>query len=161
MYWHKDGFGFKNLDFFMCVTDVSDDNGPFYCLEKKLTQEYLNHLIISLKTGERNKVDLDNFNKIFNDEKIKLTEKVKAIFLDSFSTFHRGGYCNTKERIMLRICYQTHDAICPELDSQKEFFSYDKSIKKLNTKINLRNFYFLKTPYILKILKNILSNFII
>ena len=35
MFWHKDGFGFKNLDYFMCVTDVDENNGPFYCLEKK------------------------------------------------------------------------------------------------------------------------------
>ena len=34
MYWHRDTFGFKNLDFFMAVTDINDDNGPFYCLEK-------------------------------------------------------------------------------------------------------------------------------
>ena len=35
MYWHKDTFGFKNLDFFMAVTDIDEENGPFYCLEKK------------------------------------------------------------------------------------------------------------------------------
>lgn len=163
MYWHKDGFGFKNLDFFMCVTDVSDDNGPFYCLEKKINAGIFKSFdYLFKKTGERNKVDLDNFNKIFNDEKIiKFTGKSgKAIFLDSFSTFHRGGYCNTKERIMLRICYQTHDAICPELDSQKEFFSYDKSIKKLNIKDKFKKFlFFKKPPYILKILKKYLIKF--
>ena len=37
MYWHKDGFGFKNLDFFMCVTDLDENNGPFYCAEKKIS----------------------------------------------------------------------------------------------------------------------------
>ena len=36
MFWHKDGLGFKNLDFFMCVTDLDETNGPFYCLEEKI-----------------------------------------------------------------------------------------------------------------------------
>ena len=35
MLWHKDEFGFKNLDFFMTVFDLDDDNGPFYCVKKK------------------------------------------------------------------------------------------------------------------------------
>ena len=29
MFWHRDTFGFKNLDFFMAVTDIDDENGPF------------------------------------------------------------------------------------------------------------------------------------
>ena len=49
-------------------------------------------------------------------------ESGKAIFLDSFSTFHRGGFCKEKERIMLRFCYQTHDAICDELDTNSRLF---------------------------------------
>ena len=40
MLWHKDNFGFKSLDFFMIITDVNDDNGPLFCLEKKYLQEY-------------------------------------------------------------------------------------------------------------------------
>ena len=34
MIWHKYEFGFKNLDFFMTVFDLDDDNGPFYCVKK-------------------------------------------------------------------------------------------------------------------------------
>ena len=45
MLWHKDGFGFKNLDFFMSITDLDENNGPFYCLKKKLKPEFSNLLI--------------------------------------------------------------------------------------------------------------------
>ena len=36
MFWHRDTFGFKNLVFFMAITDIDDDNGSFYCLKKKI-----------------------------------------------------------------------------------------------------------------------------
>ena len=66
MFWHKDGFGFKNLDFFMCVTDVDDSNGPFYCLEKKINAGIFKSFdYFFKKTGERNKVNLENFDKKF------------------------------------------------------------------------------------------------
>ena len=33
-----------------------------------------------------------------------------GIIIDSFSSFHKGGGCNQKHRIMLRISYQTIDS---------------------------------------------------
>ena len=163
MFWHKDGFGFKNLDFFMCVTDVDDSNGPFYCLEKKINAGIFKSFdYFFKKTGERNKVNLENFDKKFKaDEILEFKGKSgKAIFLDSFSTFHRGGFCKEKERIMLRFWYQTHDAICDELDSNKDYFLFDFSTTKNNTRDVFKKYLFFKKPPIfLKFLKKQLIKF--
>jgi len=163
MFWHKDGFGFKNLDYFMCVTDVDDNNGPFYCLEKKINAGIFKSFdYFFLKTGERNKVSLENFEKKFKaNEILKFTgESGKAIFLDSFSTFHRGGFCKEKDRIMLRFCYQTQDAISEGLDRNQDYFLFDLSINKNNCKNIFKKYLFFKRPpIILKYLKKYLIKF--
>ena len=163
MFWHKDGFGFKNLDFFMCVSDVDEDSGPFYCLEKKIDAGIFKSFdYLYKKTGERNKVSYENFNKEFKNDKIIEFKgpSGKAIFLDSFSTFHRGGYCKEKDRIMLRFCYQTHDAICDELEKSNDYFSFDKSITKHSIKNKFKRYlFFKKPPTILRILKKSLIKF--
>jgi len=149
MLWHKDGFGFKNLDFFMAVTDVDEDNGPFYCLEKKIKAgifKSFENLIT--RTGERNKVNLENFDKQFKDtNKTELKGKSgSGIFLDSFSTFHRGGYCKSKDRISLRFCYQSQDVFCENFLRNDNYFAYDKSIKKNETENIFKEFLFFKKP---------------
>ena len=163
MFWHKDGFGFKNLDYFMCVTDVDENNGPFYCIEKKINAGIFKSFdYLFKKTGEKNKVSLDNFNKKFKDDEILEFKGTsgKAIFIDSFSTFHRGGFCKNKDRIVLRFCYQTHDAISGELESNKDYFSYDSSITKKNVKdIFEKYLFFKKPPLFLKIIKKYLIKF--
>ena len=32
--WHRDDFGFKNLDLFLAITDIDETNGPLITLEK-------------------------------------------------------------------------------------------------------------------------------
>jgi hypothetical protein len=147
--WHKDGFGFKNLDFFMNVSEVDENNGPFYCLEKKIKAGIFKSFdYLMTRTGERNKVTLENFDKQFKDTGlIQLKGKSgTGIFLDSFSVFHRGGFCKLKDRIMLRFCYQSHDAFCENFLTNSDEFMYDKSITKNNTKDIFKSFIFFKKP---------------
>ena len=163
MYWHKDGFGFKNLDFFMNVTDVDEDNGPFFCLEEKLKAGIFKSFDnLMTRTGERNKVNLENFDKYFKDSnKIELKgQSGTGIFLDSFSTFHRGGFCKSKDRINLRFSYRSHDAFCDNFFKKYDFFIYDKSIKKNETNNIFKKFlYFKKPSSFVKFLTNKLIKF--
>ena len=160
MFWHKDGLGFKNLDFFMCVTDLDETNGPFYCLEEKIQSGIFKSFDFYFKeTGERNKVPLEVFDKKFKDKKIiKLEgESGTGIFLDSFSTYHRGGFCEKNDRIMLRLCYQTQDAICDTFDNHDNLYPFDKSISLNNTNNIFEKFLFFKKPFfIVKMIKNLL-----
>ncbi len=149
MLWHKDAFGFKNLDFFMAVTDIDEESGPFYCLKKKINAGvFKNFQYQNNKSGERGKVDLDSFNKVFSDpETISLIGKSgTAFFLDSFSTFHRGGYCKSKDRLVLRICYQSHDVLHNSYQRNNNFFLFDKSIRKKEIKDEYKKYLFFKSP---------------
>ena len=71
------------------------------------------NLVSTSKKRERGKVSLEEFSKYFkNADTFKLVgESGTAVFLDSFSTYHRGGFCKSKERVILRLCYQSHDAL--------------------------------------------------
>ena len=40
MLWHKDLLGFKNLDFFMAISEIDESNGPFIFLKKRTHQEF-------------------------------------------------------------------------------------------------------------------------
>ena len=77
--------------------------------------------------GERNKVKVDEFNKIYKETEIGkfVGNSGDAIFIDSCSTYHRGGYCKLKHRIMLRITYQTRDSIRKSV-LKKEFLKGDE-----------------------------------
>ena len=135
MYWHRDTFGFKNLEFFMAVTDIDDENGPFYWLEKKIKASVFlsfQNLVSTTKKGERGKVSLEEFSKHFKDnETLKLSGKSgNAIFVDSFSTYHRGGFCKSKDRVILRLCYQSHDAFYESQLSDLNTYKYDQNLKK-------------------------------
>ena len=135
MYWHRDTFGFKNLEFFMAVTDIDDENGPFYWLEKKIKASVFlsfQNLVSTTKKGERGKVSLEEFSKHFKDnETLKFSGKSgTAIFIDTFSTYHRGGFCKSKDRVIFRLCYQSHDALYDSQLSDPNTYKYDQNLKK-------------------------------
>ena len=150
MFWHRDTFGFKNLDFFMAVTSIDDENGPFYCLDKKIkASTFLKfpNVVSTSKKGERGKVSLEEFFKYFkNEDTFKLTgERGVAVFLDSFSTYHRGGFCKSKDRVTLRLCYQSHDALYESHLINDNIYKYDHNIKKVTTNDIFKKYLFFKT----------------
>lgn len=162
MYWHKDTFGFKNLDFFMYVNDVDDENAPFHFLKEKIQAsvfmkfEKMRPFNLS---GERGKVNISEFSKFYSDESVQKTigDSGTAVFLDSFSTFHRGGYCKSKDRIALRFCYQSHDAFYEKHITNKNQYKYDKNLSAQNVKsIFLKYLYFKKKTKLMKFFSSIL-----
>ena len=149
MYWHRDTFGFKNLEFFMAVTDVDDESGPFYCLERKIKASVFltfQNLVSTTKKGERGKVSLEEFSKHFKDnETLKLSGKSgSAIFVDSFSTYHRGGFCKSKDRVIFRLCYQSHDALYVSQLSDPNTYKYDQNLKKNEINDIIKKYLFFK-----------------
>ena len=165
MYWHRDTFGFKNLEFFMAVTDVDDESGPFYCLERKIKASAFltfQNLVSTTKKGERGKVPPEEFSKHFKDnETSKLSGKSgTAIFLDSFSTYHRGGFCKSKDRVMLRLCYQSHDALYDSQLSDLNTYKYDQNLKKNEINDIFKKYlFFKKKSKFMKIISEKIVNF--
>ncbi len=139
MLWHKDDFGYKSLDLFLAVNDIDQENGPLYFLKKKepLGVFYkLTNVIANALPGERNKINIKNFSEHFSNESIDALNGPagNAVFVDSFTTYHRGGYCVSKNRIMLRICYQTPDSIDVQNKISENGFYFFQDLKKENTK---------------------------
>tara|TARA_B100001057_G_scaffold500735_1_gene617473 strand:+ start:1558 stop:2619 length:1062 start_codon:yes stop_codon:yes gene_type:complete len=116
MLWHKDDLGYKSLDLFMAVSDIDDSNGPFHAIKSKNKLGALLKFDADIKNpirGERSKIKLKNFKKFVNDDDI-ISLKGKsglAMFIDSFSCYHRGGHCIKNPRILLRLSYQSVDSI--------------------------------------------------
>ena len=116
MLWHKVDFGFKTVDFFIPIREVNKYNGPLHFHKRNnplgAFHKFVN-IIKNPKRGERNKIKIDEFKKKVNNEMIESFTGMPgdALMLDSFSCYHRGGYCESSERIMLRICYHTPDSI--------------------------------------------------
>ena len=142
MLWHKDDFGYKSLDLFLAISDIDINNGPFEYVKKK------NHLGIFYKIrsnlenqepGQRNKITEDNFQNYFNkDELDKFTGKSgSGILIDSFTSYHRGGNCKSKNRLVLRISYQTPDSYTLSKKDKSFFIKYisDKDFLKDENKI--------------------------
>ena len=165
MHWHRDTFGFKNLDFFMAVTDVDDENGPFQYLEKKIkasTFLTFKNLVSTTQKGNRGKVPPEEFSKHFKEnETSKFAGKSgSAIFTDTFSTYHRGGFCKSKDRVMFRLCYQSHDALYGSQLSELNTYRYDQNLKKNETNdIFKKYFFFKKKSKFMEIMSEKIVNF--
>ncbi len=116
MLWHKDDLGYKSLDLFMAVSDINDLNGPFYTLRDKNKLGVLTKIDAEVQNpirGERQKIKLEEFEKYNNsDDIISLKgDSGTAMFIDSFSCYHRGGHCKKNHRLLLRISYQGVDSV--------------------------------------------------
>ena len=137
--WHKDDFGYKSLDIFLAISDININSGPLYYLKaKKELGVFLKikNIIKKALPGERNKVTLESFSNYFKKDEVGalMGKSGTGVFIDSFTTYHRGGYCKSENRIMLRVSYQTPDTSRGQQpNNQEEFFYYPK-IKKTDIK---------------------------
>lgn len=136
MLWHKDDFGYKSLDFFIPITELTSENGSMFFLNEKDDLNIFRRvpeIIKDAKPKERNKIKIDDFNKYYEQDKISEFKGNigDALLIDSFRVYHRGGYCKKNIRIMFRISYQTPDA-SRLLNFNEESFEYYNKIKKNN-----------------------------
>lgn len=154
MHWHKDEFGYKSVDLFMSLCKIDDNNGPFYysvdpndtgVFYKVKTKEQLS------RTGERGKIANEEFLNYCNKKYINKFEGEigSVIFIDSMSTYHKGGFCLKNDRLMLRLSYQTPDCIRLKNQRNKKFY-YFEDIENLNFPIKFKNYLFLFRSLIIR-----------
>tara|TARA_Y100001958_G_C21223003_1_gene548351 strand:+ start:939 stop:1973 length:1035 start_codon:yes stop_codon:yes gene_type:complete len=146
MLWHKDDFGYKSLDFFVPITELTTLNGSMFYLNKPDDLHIFNRvpeIINNAQPKERNKVKLDDFRKYFKDQEInEFTGNAgDALLIDSFRVYHRGGYCEKNIRIMFRISYQTPDA-SRLLDTKQEYYNFYNKSSKYSLKNEMENYLF-------------------
>ena len=166
MLWHKDDLGYKSLDIFMAVSNIDDLNGPFFAIKNKDDLGVLSKFDADIKNpirGERQKINLENFQEYKNDDDIVSLKGPSgdAMLIDSFACYHRGGHCLKNSRIILRISYQGVDSLIlkKNLDGVLNFytkinyssvnnlftkfllFKRSKIVDKFNLKTKLLRFY--------------------
>ena len=138
--WHKDDFGYKSLDLFLAISDIDLDSGPLYFLKLKNPLGVffkIKNVVKNALPGERNKVKLDVFSNYYKENEIGslIGKSGTGLFIDSFTKYHRGGFCKSKIRIMLRISYQTPDSPRRnKTNNSSEIFTYYPEICKKNVK---------------------------
>ena len=137
--WHRDDFGYKSLDFFIAITPVNDENGPLVTLAKKdplnIFYRVKNEINSKLK-GERGKIQDEKFDYLIeknsNENFVTLKGDVgTCLLIDSFRNYHKGGYCKTNHRIMLRINFMTDDCTADfAKNSFVEKYNYNELLNK-------------------------------
>lgn len=117
--WHRDDFGYKNLDLFLAVNLIDENNGPLFVLKKRdpvnIFYRIQNEINSNLK-GERGKILDKDFNYLNNekDAVVKLVgDQGTGLLVDSIRNYHKGGYCKSNYRLTLRINYMTSDSTFP------------------------------------------------
>ena len=91
MLWHRDGFGYKSLDLFLPIINLTENNGPYFYLSQKnelgALHRYSSQIKNALK-GERNKIDIKIFeNKNKNQVSCFTGKPGDALFVDSFNCY--------------------------------------------------------------------------
>lgn len=112
--WHRDGAQYKALNIFMCLSEVDDDSGAYYAIGK-------NHIPLHAFVPDepRDRASLSAWTKWrhTDDHMRKFVAESAATKLagpsgttalvDPGALYHKGGYCKTRDRIMLQIGYVT------------------------------------------------------
>ncbi len=170
--WHRDDFGYKNLDLFVAVNEINENNGPLITLKKKDPVHIFYRVKSEIKSGlkgERGKIldrDFDylNSNKDESENIIKLKGNTgTALFIDSIRNYHKGGFCRMGNRITLRINYMTPDSSFPLENLDEERRQWKQLIKTKNffSNYSMRNrnkiFKFFNVPKILFSFYHLLS----
>lgn len=145
--WHKDGMSYKGLDFFISISDIDYESGPFFFVTRKNKLgafEKIEKIDQNAKPGGRGKVSDAEFSKIFKDHEIEcmVAEKGTCVVVDSYNCYHKGGHCKSKDRVMLRIAFDTLDSTVIYFDEEK--YKSDKIFYYNKTKIEKINDIFLK-----------------
>ena len=153
MNWHRDDFGYKSLDLFVPISDINEDNGPFYCVrEKETLGRFINYSneINNPARGNRGKIEEKyfKFDSEDRDKVLKLSgEKGKALFIDSFNSYHKGGHCLKNFRLMLRITYSTVDTY---LTNENYYDDVINDIKNYSKKDIFTNYILKKKSWFIK-----------
>lgn len=163
MLWHKDDFGYKSMDIFIAITDIDESNGPLTCVEKKnklgilYKNKHENISTNNISKGERGKIKFDYYENNYEKTLKLIGEKGTALFIDSFTVYHRGGYCLSNDRLMLRISYQTPDSV----RVSKEKREYLEQFHKCKFKYNyfLKHLYFHRPSNFIVFIRNYLMKF--
>ena len=109
--WHRDDGHFKSINLFMCINDVSEENGAYSAIGQRDIPRYasipLETVDTRLSVWQRFRHSTELIRKyVPNFKVIRLEGKAgTAVFVDPELIYHKGGHCITKDRLMVQISY--------------------------------------------------------
>ncbi len=109
--WHRDSgdCDYKNMKVFMPITDITSKNGPFYYLTN--SEYFSHHKVLSADQNSddpwvKNRVSNIKVDAVGGQIRSILNEKSGTrLLIDTVNTYHKGGLCESEDRLMLQISY--------------------------------------------------------
>ena len=130
--WHRDGITYLTGDFMFAITEINDNNGPFYWIDPKFFGSS-KYFLSKQNTGWENSgrfSDEDLFNSGLDKNLINKFEGLPGnyILLNTGESFHKGGFCKSDIRVLGRFIYSSN--------------GYSKgNLKKFNKDIKINYFF--------------------
>jgi|TARA_B110000483_G_C18174544_1_gene534551 hypothetical protein len=110
--WHRDNDVYKSIDIWMNISEVDKGSGPLSVISSEHIKpnENIPQDKNFDKTGDAwidGRISDQHMKKFVNDDKVLTFMGPPGCMLitDSALNYHKGGYCISSERIMMRIYY--------------------------------------------------------
>jgi hypothetical protein len=113
--WHRDGYTYRCLTLFMCLSDVDGESGPYWAIGIDRLPIHADvakpHLDSSLSVWRRFRITNEEMSAYVDmADAVELSGPAgTTVFVDSGNCYHKGGYARTKDRLMLQLRYVTDD----------------------------------------------------
>jgi len=109
--WHRDGNTYLAADFMFAVSDINDNNGPFYWVNPNDFGDAKFYKSKSDSGWEYNGRFSDNdlFNSGLKKDSVQKFIGLPGsyILLNTGESFHKGGFCKSEVRILGRFVYSS------------------------------------------------------
>lgn len=109
--WHRDGSTFLAADFMFAISDINDENGPFFYINPDdfgKNRNFKPKVKSGWESGGR--FSTEEFNELgLKQEMINkfIGKSGSYIMLNTGEAFHKGGYCKSEIRILGRFVYSS------------------------------------------------------
>ncbi len=109
--WHRDSGIYKSLNLFMCLSDVDDESGAYYAIPQSFIPRHaevpLEQVDTRLSAWTRYRLSTELIQKYVPGVKpVRLAGPPgTSAFVDPGLCYHRGGYCRTRDRLMIQIAF--------------------------------------------------------
>lgn len=131
--FHRDSDAYKVYEVFIAISDITDNNGPFYCL---YDEDMRYDQIIYKREFKTNDwkyswrySESEISNKYHNCTLVKFTGKSgSSIEINTGITYHKGGYVENGHRVVARIVYSGDEYNINNHRNKYESFSFKKKL---------------------------------
>jgi hypothetical protein len=112
--WHRDSLLYRGLNFFIALSEVDVESGPYRAIGKdKIPSD--SEIAIDKRSNkspwEKFRIDDADMQRFVADEDTVTLSGApgSTAIVDPALCYHKGGHCRTKSRLMIQISFQTEE----------------------------------------------------